>query len=91
MSATLTNNVSESCYELDLGDAIAVADYVHDDNVLQINHVGVPRSHQNQGIASRLMHDMLADVRRHGLKIRPVCGFAKAYFRRHPEEGDLLA
>lgn len=90
MSETLTNNTTDSRYELDLGDAVAVANYVKVGQTLRINHIGVPKTHENQGVATRLMKEMLADIRSNEMKIIPVCSFAQAYLRRHPEEADLL-
>ena len=38
-----------------------------------------------------LMERTVADARRDGIKIRPVCSYAVLQFRRHREWEDLLA
>ena len=37
------------------------------------------------------MEGVLARARAEGLKVRPICGYAAAYIRRHREHHDLLA
>lgn len=45
-----------------------------------------------RGIASVLVERAVADVRRRGeRRIVAVCPFVQAWFRRHPEERDVLA
>ncbi|QJR16682.1 GNAT family N-acetyltransferase [Usitatibacter palustris] len=56
---------------------------------LRINHVEVLRSEENKGHASALMKALLEDARARGKKVVPVCPFAGAYLRRHPEYEDL--
>jgi predicted GNAT family acetyltransferase len=43
------------------------------------------------GLASRLIHDALDDVRARGITIVAQCPFVRAYVERHPEVADLLA
>jgi predicted GNAT family acetyltransferase len=51
----------------------------------------VPRQLRERGIASRLVHDALEQVRAEGLKIVPRCDFVRHYLDTHPEFQDLLA
>jgi predicted GNAT family acetyltransferase len=37
------------------------------------------------------MAGVVADARARGLKITPLCGYAAAWLRRHPDAADLLA
>jgi predicted GNAT family acetyltransferase len=56
-----------------------------------IDHTGVPPAFEGRGIASKLVNAAIADARSEGFKIRPVCSYVVAQFRRHPEWADLLA
>ena len=56
-----------------------------------IDHTGVPPAFEGQGIAARLVNAAIADARTEGFKIRPVCSYVVAQFRRHPDWADLLA
>lgn len=58
---------------------------------LVIDHTGVPRPLEGQGIAAALVLRAVADARAAGEKILPLCSYAAAQFRRHPEWSDLLS
>lgn len=57
---------------------------------LVIDHTGVPRPLEGQGIAAALVLKAVADARAEGRKIVPLCSYVVAQFRRHPEWSDLL-
>jgi predicted GNAT family acetyltransferase len=46
---------------------------------------------RGKGTAGRLMDGIAAMARENRYKIRPTCSYAIAWFRRHPEQGDLIA
>ena len=85
------NNLALSRFELDTGDGIAVVNYHASPGVLTLVHTEVPRQLRARGIASRLVHDALEQVRAEGLKIVPRCDFVRHYLDTHPEFQDLLA
>ena len=58
---------------------------------LVINHTGVPEAFRGQGAGVRLVTRAVEDARLSGRKILPLCPFAAAQFRRHPEWADVLA
>jgi predicted GNAT family acetyltransferase len=70
---------------------LAFADYRRRGEVLVIPHVEADVALRGTGAAGRLMQALAADVRSRGLKLTPVCSYAVAWFRRHPEAADLLA
>lgn len=79
-------------YELVLDDGVVgFADYVIDDQVLTVSHVETAPQHRGKNFAARLMRGVVVDARRRSFTIRPVCGYAAAYLRRHPESQDLRA
>ncbi|MBK9082314.1 MAG: N-acetyltransferase [Rhizobiales bacterium] len=79
-------------YELPLGSGdIAVAVFHKRGGALAITHTEVPAHLEGRGHGSALMAAVLTDVRARGEKVRPLCSFARAYMRRHPETQDLLA
>lgn len=55
-----------------------------------IDHTGVPDSFRGQGAGFRLVTRAVEDARAAGKKIIPLCPFAAAQFRRHPEWADVL-
>ncbi|MBN7777826.1 N-acetyltransferase [Nitratireductor aquimarinus] len=56
-----------------------------------IDHTGVPDAFRGQGVGLALVTRAVEDARRSGVKVRPLCPFAAAQFRRHPEWSDVLA
>lgn len=55
-----------------------------------IDHTEVPDAFRGQGIGLRLVTRAVEDARAAGKKIIPLCPFANAQFRRHPEWADVL-
>jgi predicted GNAT family acetyltransferase len=58
---------------------------------ISIDHTGVPPEFRNAGLALKLVEAGIADARREGVKIVPLCSYVQAQFRRHREWADLLA
>lgn len=65
-------------------------DYRLQDNVMEIDHVGVPRPVEGRGIASALMREAMDTAREEGWRVRAHCSYAVAWLRRHKEFDDLL-
>jgi predicted GNAT family acetyltransferase len=57
---------------------------------LIIDHTEVPDAFRGQGAGLRLVTKAVEDARASGKKIIPLCPFAAAQFRRHPEWADVL-
>ena len=55
-----------------------------------IDHTGVPDAFRGQGVGARLVARAVEDARAQGKTIIPLCPFAAAQFRRHPEWADVL-
>lgn len=55
-----------------------------------IDHTEVPEVFRGKGVGLRLVERAVADARRGGTTIIPLCPFAAAQFRRHPEWADVL-
>jgi len=55
-----------------------------------IDHTEVPGAFRGMGVGQALVARGVADARAGGKKIMPLCPFAAAQFRRHPEWADVL-
>ena len=52
---------------------------------LTVFHTEVSDSLKGQGVAGQLLKTMVEYVRRHNLKVIPLCPYVSAQFKRHPE------
>jgi predicted GNAT family acetyltransferase len=57
---------------------------------LIINHTEVPDAFRGQGVGARLVSRAVDDARAAGKTVIPLCPFAAAQFKRHPEWADVL-
>lgn len=57
---------------------------------LILDHTEVPDAFRGQGIGVKLVERAVEDARASGVKIIPLCPFANAQFKRHPEWQDVL-
>jgi predicted GNAT family acetyltransferase len=89
--AEVIDNPALSRFELVEQGHTAFADYRRAGGALILPHVEAPPELRGQGTAGRLMQGVLERARAEGLKVRPVCGYAAAFIRRHREYHDLLA
>jgi len=55
-----------------------------------IDHTGVPSIYRGQGFGAKLVERAVEDARKDNKKIIPLCPFAAAQFKRHPEWADVL-
>ncbi len=70
-------------------DAEAELTFLRDGDVFVADHTGTPVALRGHGIATQLVERMVADARREGFKIRPLCPFVVALFAQHPDWADL--
>jgi predicted GNAT family acetyltransferase len=69
----------------------AVLDYQRGDGIISLVHTGVPAAIGGRGVAAALVRAALDHARAEGLKVVPACSYVAAYFKRHPQDADLLA
>ncbi|WP_417523930.1 GNAT family N-acetyltransferase [Marinovum sp.] len=55
-----------------------------------IDHTEVPNALRGTGLGRRLVAHAIADARAEGLKVIPLCPFAKAQIARTPDWQDVL-
>ncbi|HEX8314259.1 MAG TPA: GNAT family N-acetyltransferase [Flavisolibacter sp.] len=75
----------------DEGEVIAELVYGNGgENTIIIEHTEVDDRLRGQNIGYELVHRTVEYARSHGLKVSPVCPFAKAVFDKKPDFGDVL-
>lgn len=72
------------------GKVIAEITFPVSDGYAVIDHTFVDSSLRGQGVAGKLVTAAVAEIRKSGLKVKPVCSYAAKWFEKHPDETDLL-
>lgn len=91
MSRAIEHHEARQRFECTEEGVLCVLDYQLSGTVMTITHTGVPQAVGGRGIAADLTRHALDTARSRGWKLRPVCSYAAAYIKRHPEYQDLLA
>lgn len=68
---TLVDNAAEKRYELDLGDDIALAEYVLGRGLIVLTHTEVPPKYEGRGIGKELVQGVLEDIRKRRSRSSP--------------------
>lgn len=61
------------------------------EHMLIVDHTGVPEAYKGEGVGRRLMTRVVEDARTNKKNILPLCPFAAAEFRKHPDWADVLS
>ena len=89
--ATVLDNHAELRYEaLVDGELIGEIRYRTEPGLVVLVHTEVAPSAEGTGVGSLLVGQALDDIRARGLHVVPLCPFAAAYIRRHPDYADLV-
>ncbi len=64
---------------------------VMNEHTIIIDHTGVPDEWRGMGVGKALVQRGVEDARKRGVKIVPLCPFAKAQIAKTPEWRDVLA
>lgn len=88
-SLEVTHNQNENRFETWVDGYPSKLDYIQDGKNFVITHVGVHPELRGQGIAGRIVQVSLEYAREKSLRVIPMCSYAAAYIRRHPEYAEL--
>ena len=64
--------------------------YEEENSVLHLTHTFVPEALGGRGVAGALVKDVMEDIERRALRMKPACSYIVAYVERHPECKKLL-
>ena len=84
-SLDVVHNKDASRFESDLGDDIALLNYIQRGDVISFMHTGVPPAFRGQGIAARMTGIALDYARSKDLTVVPRCSYTADYIHKHPE------
>lgn len=72
------------------GTTVAYADYHLDGDVLVVPYVETHPRHRGKGLGAIAVEAVAAHAIEHGLRIRPLCGFAAGELRARADAPELL-
>jgi predicted GNAT family acetyltransferase len=84
------DNPEHHRFEQEENGKLVFANYRMRDGAYALVHVEADPDLRGTGAAGRFMAALAAHARENGLKLVPYCSYAKAWFQRHPEAGDLI-
>ncbi|EJX01084.1 hypothetical protein EVA_10794 [gut metagenome] len=90
MEHTVIHDEKVSRFEVFESGQIAYLEYKEAQGVLTILHTIVPPPLEGQGIARALTEACVRYASCKGLRIRPVCSYARAFFERHAHHREVL-
>ena len=61
------------------------------EHIIRIDHTFVDNSLRGQGVAGKLIEQVVDYATKSNKKIKPVCSYAVQWFKMHPESASLLA
>lgn len=83
------HNPDENRFETLVDGYLSKLDYIQDGKNFVITHVGVHPELRGQGVAGRVVQVSLEYAKENSLRVIPMCSYAAAYIRRHPEYAEL--
>jgi len=85
----VTHNADEHRFETWVDGKLSKLDYIEDGKNFVITHVGVQPEFRGHGVAGKITQVGLEYARERSLRVVPMCSYAAAYIRRHPEYAEL--
>ncbi len=85
----VTHNAEEQRFETFVDGYLSKLDYIQDGKNFVITHVGVSPELRGQGIAGKIVQVGLEYAKERSLRVVPMCSYAAAYIRKHPEYAEL--
>ena len=87
--AIVRDDKANDRFVLDVGGAVAFANYRLTGDRVIITHTETPPALRGRGVASQLVKGALGLIRADGHKVVAGCSFVSDYLDRHPEYADM--
>jgi uncharacterized protein len=78
----IVNNQQETRFQAVVGGHLALLDYRISEGVFHIDYVYEPAEYRGRGIGGLLVDAAVAYAQSEGLRVNPVCSYARAYIAR---------
>ena len=88
-SLEVIHNEAERRFEIWVDNRLSKMDYILHSDTIVMTHVGVDPELRGQGVAAKLVEAGIHHAEKNSLRVVPMCSYAAAYIRRHPEYAEL--
>ncbi|HQR21234.1 MAG TPA: GNAT family N-acetyltransferase [Burkholderiaceae bacterium] len=88
---TVRHNPGSRRFEAIVDGMLCRADYRLQGDTMLMVHTEVPAQLEGRGIASALVRAAFRHAAEQNLKVQPMCSYVRAWVKRHPDVGPLLA
>ena len=86
----MVNNTAARRFETQVGDYLALIDYIPEEKLIIFTHTEVPEAIGHHGVASKMARTALDYARSNDLGVIPQCPFVAGYIGQHPEYQSLV-
>ena len=90
MALTVTNNLNQQQFEVQVEGELAVLQYRFHDKLLWLMHTEVPEKIEGHGVASALAYAAFEWAKATDINVKVICPFVAVYLKRHPEYNDIV-
>ena len=88
---TVSDNSAAKRFEAHAdGELVGVLEYIPLDGKIVATHTEVTAEQEGKGVGSQLVAEVVAQLRRDGRLLQPLCPYVAAWLRRHPDEADVV-
>jgi predicted GNAT family acetyltransferase len=91
MNSEIVNNQSACCFEINIDGFLALLEYEMSGDTITLKHTEVAKELAGKGVGGRIVKFVLEYAQANGLKVIPLCPFARSYIDRHKEYKSLVA
>ncbi|MEO8726542.1 MAG: GNAT family N-acetyltransferase [Acidobacteriaceae bacterium] len=84
------HNADRQRFEILEDGSLAVLDYRMSHGAMMLTHTGVPREIEGRGVGGALVKAAFDHAQAQGLKVKPLCPFARKWIQRHPEYAGMV-
>lgn len=78
-------------FEQEESGGVVYASYRFRNGAYALTHVEADEELRGTGAAGRFMQALVDHARENKLKLAPMCSYARAWSKRHPEANDVLS
>jgi len=85
----VVHNPASNRFEAWIEGELSKLDYLLDEDMIVMTHVGVYPEHRGQGVAGKLTQVALEYAKENQLRVIPMCPYIASYIHKNPQYAEL--